>query len=64
VFVGTGTTHITLTGLQSTLSTGQYVTLILRFQKAGDVTVKATVANPTAPLSHSNAYNFDQSNVG
>jgi copper(I)-binding protein len=64
VFVGTGTTHITLTGLQSTLTTGQFLTLTLSFQKAGDVTVKATVANPPTPLSHSDAYNFDQSNGG
>jgi hypothetical protein len=64
VFVGTGTTHITLTGLQSALTTGQYLTLTLSFQKAGDVTVKATVANPPSPLSHSDAYNFDQSNGG
>jgi hypothetical protein len=60
VFVGTGTDHITLTGLRSPLTTGQYVTLTLHFQKAGDVTLKATVANPSAPLSHSDAYNFDQ----
>jgi copper(I)-binding protein len=60
VFVGTGTDHITLTGLQSPLMTGQYVTLTLHFQKAGDVTLKATVANPSAPLSHSDAFNFDQ----
>jgi copper(I)-binding protein len=60
VFVGTGTTHITLTGLQSALTTGQYVTLTLSFQKAGDVTVKATVANPTTPLDRSDTYNFDQ----
>jgi hypothetical protein len=60
VFVGTGTDHITLTGLQSPLTTGQYVTLTLHFQKAGDVTLKATVANPSSPLSHSDAYNFDQ----
>jgi hypothetical protein len=60
VFVGTGTDHITLTGLQSPLTTGQYVTLTLHFQKAGDVTLKVTVANPSSPLSHSDAYNFDQ----
>jgi hypothetical protein len=60
VFVGTGADHITLTGLQSPLTTGQYVTLTLHFQKAGDVTLKATVANPASPLSHSDAYNFDQ----
>lgn len=64
VFVGAGSTHITLTGLQSSLTTGQYVTLTLSFQKAGDVTLKVTVANPTAPLSHSDAYNFDQSSGG
>jgi hypothetical protein len=60
VFVGTGTNHITLTGLQSGLTTGQYLTVTLHFQKAGDVTLKATVANPPSPLSHSDAYNFNQ----
>ena len=60
VFVGTGTAHITLTGLQSPLTTGQYVTLTFHFQRAGDVTLKATVANPSTPLGHSDAYNFDQ----
>jgi hypothetical protein len=60
VFVGTGTAHITLTGLQSTLTTGQYLTLTFHFQRAGDVTVKATVANPSTPLGHGDAYNFDQ----
>jgi hypothetical protein len=61
VYVGTGTTHITLTGLQSGLTTGQSVTLTLSFQKAGDVTLPVTVANPPTVLSHSSAYNFDQS---
>jgi copper(I)-binding protein len=59
--VGTGTTHITLTGLQSGLTTGQSVTLTLSFQKAGDVTLPVTVANPPTVLSHSSAYNFEQS---
>ena len=60
VYVGTGTTHITLTGLQSTLTTGQSVTVTFSFEKAGDVTLKVTVANPPTALSHSSAYNFDQ----
>jgi hypothetical protein len=60
VYVGTGTTHITLTGLQSGLTTGQSVTLTLSFQKAGDVTLPVTVANPPTVLSHSSAYNFNQ----
>jgi copper(I)-binding protein len=60
VYVGTGTTHITLTGLQSGLTTGQSVSLTLSFQKAGDVTLPVTVANPPTVLSHSSAYNFNQ----
>jgi hypothetical protein len=59
VFIGSGTEHITLTGLQSALTTGQSVTLTFHFQRAGDVTLKATVATPSAPVSRSDVYHFD-----
>jgi hypothetical protein len=61
VFVGQDNTHITLIGLDQGLTTGQYVTLVLTFAKAGEVTVKATVATPPQPLERSNTYDFHQS---
>ena len=60
LFVGTGTAHITLTGLQSTLTTGQYLTVTFHFQRAGDVTLKVTVASPSTPIGRSDVYNFNQ----
>jgi copper(I)-binding protein len=61
VFVGQDDTHITLIGLDQGLTTGQYVTLVLTFAKAGEVTVKATVATPPQPLERSSTYDFNQS---
>ena len=60
VFVGTNDTHITLTGLDSSLTTGQYVTVVLTFQKAGQVTLKVTVANPTTAVDRGQSFDFNQ----
>jgi copper(I)-binding protein len=60
VFVGTNDTHITLTGLDSPLTTGQYVTLVLNFQKAGEVTLKVTVANPPTAVDRGQSFDFNQ----
>ena len=62
VFVGpNGAAHITLTGLENSLTTGQYVTLKLTFANAGVVTVLATVANPSQVQDRSDSYDFNQS---
>lgn len=58
VFVGTGDAHITLTGMQASLTTGQNLTLTFHFQRAGDVTLQITVAGPTTPISRSDSYDF------
>jgi Copper chaperone PCu(A)C len=63
VFVGPGQqdSHITLMGLDKSLTTGQYVTLTFTFAKAGDVTVLATPATPSAPMSRAGTtYDFNQ----
>ncbi|MGZ4509347.1 MAG: copper chaperone PCu(A)C [Blastococcus sp.] len=60
VFVGTDDTHVTLTGLESPLMTGQYITLVLTFQKAGEVTMKVTVANPPITLDRGQTFDFNQ----
>ena len=53
--------HITLLGLDKSLTTGQYVTLTFTFEKAGDVTVLATVANPSEPLRGArNTFDFNE----
>jgi copper(I)-binding protein len=59
VFVGQDA-HITLTGLDSSMTTGQYVTVVLTFAKAGEVTLKVTVANPPRPISRSQSFDFNQ----
>jgi copper(I)-binding protein len=59
VFVGQDA-HITLTGLDSSLTTGQYVTVVLTFAKAGEVTLKVTVANPSRPISRDQSFDFKQ----
>jgi hypothetical protein len=62
VFVGpNGSAHITLTGLDNSLTTGQYVTLKLTFANAGVVTVLATVATPSQVQDRSDSYDFNQS---
>ena len=53
--------HITLLGLDKSLTTGQYVTLTFTFEKAGDVTVVATVANPSEAIDRgSNTFDFNK----
>jgi copper(I)-binding protein len=60
VLVGSNDVHITLTGLDSSLTTGQYVTLVLTFQKAGEVTMKVTVANPPTAIDRTQSFDFNQ----
>jgi copper(I)-binding protein len=46
VFVGTEGLSVTLTDLEESLTTGQYLVLTLSFENAGDVDVTVTVATP------------------
>jgi hypothetical protein len=53
--------HITLLGLDKSMTAGQYVTLTFTFEKAGDVTVVATVANPSEAIDRgSNTFDFNK----
>ena len=54
---GNGPT-ITLNGLRRSLTTGQVITITFTFQNAGEVTLEATVANPSRPLTRGDGYNF------
>jgi copper(I)-binding protein len=60
VFVGSDDYTVTLTGLDEDLNTGQYLEVTLTFEKAGDVTIPITVANPTRSETRGDAFDFHQ----
>jgi copper(I)-binding protein len=62
VFVGQDTSDytITLSGLDESVNTGQYLKVTFTFEKAGDVTLPLTVANPTSSETHGKAYDFNK----
>lgn len=51
---------ITLTDLDDSLTVGQYVTLVLTFENAGEITVRATVATPDEALDRGEGFDFHQ----
>ena len=59
VFVGQDDLTVTLTNLEETLSPGQYLELTLVFQKAGEVQVTVTPANPADDRSGSATFDFN-----
>lgn len=61
VFVGSDDVSITLTDLDEPLTVGQHVTLVLTFEKAGEVTLRATVANPSSALEREGGFDFHHS---
>ena len=61
VFVGEDHIKVTLTSLDEALTTGQSLELVLTFEKAGDVTIDAPVANPDDALSRGEGFDFHQS---
>jgi copper(I)-binding protein len=63
VFVGSDGYTITLKDLDRSLTTGQYIQVTFRFEKAGEATVLVTVDNPPTPERASETFNFhDQGN--
>jgi copper(I)-binding protein len=59
VFIGADSdATITLTDLDEDLTTGQYVTLVLTFENAGEITVQASVANPERTLERGEGFDF------
>jgi copper(I)-binding protein len=62
VFVGQDSSdyEITLSGLDESLTTGQYIKVTFSFEKAGEVTLPITVANPTSSETRGEAYDFHQ----
>ena len=66
VFVGQDSSDysITLSGLDQSLTPGQYVTVTFTFEKAGEVTLPVSVANPTSSPTHGQAYDFNKQQEG
>jgi len=64
VYVGEDDATVTLTGLQDSLGTGQYLDLTLTFENAGDVDVRVTVANPEEAEERGDAFNFHEEEEG
>jgi copper(I)-binding protein len=60
LFVDGDAATITLTGLDESLTVGQYLELILTFENAGEVTLPVTVANPDETLERGEAFDFHQ----
>jgi hypothetical protein len=60
VFIGgdRGQYTVTLTGLSRSLTPGQYLRVTLTFEKAGQVTIPLTVANPSERPSPSETFDF------
>jgi copper(I)-binding protein len=61
VFIGgdRGQYTVTLTGLSRSLTPGQYLRVTLTFEKAGQVTIPLTVANPSERPSPSETFDFN-----
>jgi len=63
VYIGgdRGQYTVTLTGLSENLTPGQYLKVTLTFEKAGEVTIPLTVANPSERPSPSETFDFHPS---
>jgi len=61
VFVNGDEVSITLTDLDESLTAGQLVPLVLTFENAGEITVRATVATPSREQDRGEAFDFHHS---
>jgi copper(I)-binding protein len=64
VYVGSDDVTVTLTGLDEGLTTGQYLEVTFSFEKAGDVTVPVTVANPSRRQAGGKTFDFHEGAEG
>ena len=60
VFVGSDDYTVTLTDLDEDLTTGRYIDVTFTFEKAGEVTLPVTVANPGESETRGEAFDFHQ----
>jgi hypothetical protein len=63
VFLGDQYT-VTLTNLSESLTPGQYLEITLTFEKAGQVTIPVSVANPTSSAARTSTFDFHQEQGG
>jgi copper(I)-binding protein len=61
VFVGEDRVTVDLIGLDEDITTGQALEIVLTFEKAGEITVKAPVANPDDEIERGESFEFHQS---
>jgi copper(I)-binding protein len=64
VYIGGDEYTITLTDLTDGLTPGQYLEVTLTFEKAGEVTIPVTVANPSSSVPRSSTFDFHQEEGG
>jgi len=64
VFLGGDQYTVTLTGLRDSLTPGQFLEVTLTFEKAGEVTIPVTVANPTSSVPRTSSFDFHQEQAG
>jgi copper(I)-binding protein len=64
VAIGGDQNTVTLTDLREALTPGQYLEVTLTFEKAGEVTIPLTVANPTSSVPRSSSFDFHQEEGG
>jgi copper(I)-binding protein len=64
IFLGGDQYTVTLTDLSESLTPGQYLEVTLTFEKAGEVTIPVSVANPTSSVPRSSSFDFHQQEGG
>ena len=64
IFLGGDRYTVTLTDLSESLTPGQYLEVTLTFEKAGEVTIPVSVANPTSSLPRRSSFDFHQEEGG
>jgi copper(I)-binding protein len=64
IFLGGDQYTVTLTDLSESLTPGQYLEITLTFEKAGEVTIPVSVANPTSSVPRSSSFDFHQQEGG
>ena len=64
VFIGGDQYTVTLTDLDEGITPGQYIEVTLTFDKAGEVTIPVTVANPASSVPRTSSFDFHQEEGG
>ena len=60
VYIGGDQYTVTLTDLRESLTPAQYLEVTFTFERAGEVTIPLTVANPTSSVPRTSSFDFNQ----